>query len=162
VNYAPPTIKKVSHRHTYKWSYGSFICLAFNFYLLFNIFFYSPDFISLPVHPLTLPCPIPPPLALSPRECPRPTWPPLSAQFSRGLGAYSLTESRPGSLLLYMSSATSYQLLYAPWDRMETFSQLRLSIPRYVYICFSWQKLICIVPLVGFVSTILTRQASKL
>jgi hypothetical protein len=29
--------------------------------ILFNLFFYSPDFIPLPVHPLTVPHPIPPP-----------------------------------------------------------------------------------------------------
>jgi hypothetical protein len=82
------------------------------FYLL--IFFYSPDFIPLPVHPLTVPHPPPP----SPRGCHHPTRPlppqSLGTQVSLGLGAFSLTKHRPGSPLLYVFEA-SYQLVYASW-----------------------------------------------
>ena len=69
------------------------------------IFFYSPDFISLLVHSLTSSSP--PPLqedVPTPIPTPHPTRLPhsLGPLVSRGLGASSLTESRPSTLLLYM------------------------------------------------------------
>jgi hypothetical protein len=85
-------------------------CLHFLFICtLFYIFFYSPDFIPLLTHPLTLSYSIPPTCPCLQEDAP--TLPHLHSsiplhclgpQVSLGLGASSLTESRPGSLLLYM------------------------------------------------------------
>jgi hypothetical protein len=80
-------------------------------YLFICIFFYTPDFIHLPIHPLTVPHSIPtpcPPVStrMSPPPTPYPTKPLncMGPPVSWGLGASSLTEPRPGSPLLYMCS----------------------------------------------------------
>jgi hypothetical protein len=81
-----------------------FLTMSFlSFPLFFNLF-YSPDFISLLVHLLTVPHTIPPsPISKMP-PLSDPTRPPnsLGPQVSWGLGVSSLTESRPSSPLLYM------------------------------------------------------------
>jgi hypothetical protein len=81
------------------------------------LFFYTPGFIP----------PLPPPISasdystshtssLTPVSTPHPTWllNSLGPPVSRGLGASSLNEHRPGSPLLYVCcGGASYQLVYA-------------------------------------------------
>lgn len=80
--------------------------LFFPFLYFLNLFFnlfYSPDYISLLVHPPIVPHPIPPPFipivpTPHPSRPPHSLWPPVSW----GLGASSVIESRSSIPLLYM------------------------------------------------------------
>jgi hypothetical protein len=82
-----------------------YLLCYYYYYYYYLIIFYSPVFIPLPVCPPTAPHPIPPSPLQEDVPTPTPphqTTPPLGSQVSQGLGASSLTEARPGSLLLYI------------------------------------------------------------
>ena len=103
----------------------------FNLLFIYS-FFYTPDFIPLPVHPLTVPHPIPRPHTplstwMSPPPTPYPTRPlnSLGPPVSWGLGTSSLTEPRPSSPLLYVCWGP-HQLVYAAWLVVQCLRELRV------------------------------------
>ena len=92
-----------------------FCCYHLHLVMFFKLllFFFTVE--SLPAPSLPSPHPIPPP------HCPQDDVPTLQAsmgpQISQGLGASSLTETRPGNPLLYMCQGEGSldQLVYVAW-----------------------------------------------